>query len=495
MEPFRLPLTPEQQQAFLAINKKFENHLADAKKPTVGEISEEKTLTVPAGGSVNLLDRADSGAITGIRIKINGLKDPGDDWDALAELTVSAYWDGETDPSVWATLGGFFGSVTGLCESESLPVGVTENGVLYSNWYMPFETGAKLKLQNDASKPYSITYQLFTAPLVPQTAAGLLRFHAKWIRLQDPPKNDRWPDSLLLRTRGKGRFLGTSMHIYKEIGTGDPEYHPDWWWGEGDEKFFIDGEKFPSWFGTGSEDYFGYAWGSWNPFAKPYHSQPFTNGGMWGIGSRMNNRFHITDSIPFGEKFEGYIEKYHRDKYSNQVCVIFWYLEKNGLDTYRRVSLEERTKYYRKPYSDPSLYYDAEKIIIINSSGMTKAETQDMTSFNGNWTNHTQLMFSADRPNAVMNLRINIPESGKYSVCAAFTKAPDYGIAQHYIDDVPLGRSLDLYNHSVSHSGETVLQEIELGAGYHKLSVEMTGKNLSSTGYFYGMDYLKLNKN
>ena len=24
------------------------------------------------------------------------------------------------------------------------------------------------------------------------------------------------------------------------------------WWGEGDEKFFVDGEKFPSTFGTGS---------------------------------------------------------------------------------------------------------------------------------------------------------------------------------------------------------------------------------------------------
>lgn len=34
----------------------------------------------------------------------------------------------------------------------------------------------------------------------------------------------------------------------------------DWWWGEGDEKFFVDGEKFPSSFGTGSEDYIGYAW-------------------------------------------------------------------------------------------------------------------------------------------------------------------------------------------------------------------------------------------
>lgn len=42
----------------------------------------------------------------------------------------------------------------------------------------------------------------------------------------------------------------------------------DWWWGEGDEKFFVDGERFPSTFGTGSEDYIGYAWAAEPPFAR-----------------------------------------------------------------------------------------------------------------------------------------------------------------------------------------------------------------------------------
>ena len=45
------------------------------------------------------------------------------------------------------------------------------------------------------------------------------------------------------------------------------------WWGEGDEKFFVDGEKFPSTFGTGSEDYFGYAWGDCTLFQHAYHDQ------------------------------------------------------------------------------------------------------------------------------------------------------------------------------------------------------------------------------
>ena len=111
--------------------------------------------------------------------------------------------------------------------------------------------------------------------LAKEEAAGKLRFHAKWNRAADPEKTDRWPDAQFLYTEGRGRYVGTSLHVYKEIGTGDPAYQPDWWWGEGDEKFFVDGEKFPSWFGTGSEDYFGYAWGTWRPFDRPYHSQPY----------------------------------------------------------------------------------------------------------------------------------------------------------------------------------------------------------------------------
>ena len=55
----------------------------------------------------------------------------------------------------------------------------------------------------------------------------------------------------MLKTEGRGRFLGVMLHVWNPRGG---------WWGEGDEKFFVDGEKFPSTIGTGSEDYFGYAW-------------------------------------------------------------------------------------------------------------------------------------------------------------------------------------------------------------------------------------------
>ena len=69
----------------------------------------------------------------------------------------------------------------------------------------------------------------------------------------------------MLRTQGRGRFCGVMLHVWNPRGG---------WWGEGDEKFFVDGEKFPSTFGTGSEDYFGYAWCDPHLFQAPIMPKP-----------------------------------------------------------------------------------------------------------------------------------------------------------------------------------------------------------------------------
>jgi len=87
-----------------------------------------------------------------------------------------------------------------------------------------------------------------------------------------------------------------------------------WWWGEGDEKFFVDCEKFPSTFGTGTEDYFGYAWGNGSLFQHPYNTQTICEG---NAGHICVSRWQIPDNVPFQKRFDGYMKKYTAAKWTD----------------------------------------------------------------------------------------------------------------------------------------------------------------------------------
>jgi hypothetical protein len=88
------------------------------------------------------------------------------------------------------------------------------------------------------------------------------------------------------------------------------ESRSDEWWGEGDEKVWVDGDTFPSWFGTGTEDYFGYANASREPFTTPYRFMAATGPGR---GQIANARFHVLDAIPFRSSLRFDLELWHWD--------------------------------------------------------------------------------------------------------------------------------------------------------------------------------------
>jgi len=105
----------------------------------------------------------------------------------------------------------------------------------------------------------------------------------------------------------------------------------------------------PSWFGTGSEDYFGFSWGTPGYFSKAYHTQVLAPpGNLYAPGNRSLNRFHISDSVPFQTSFEGCIEKwfYTNDTITAYGTMPYWYLASGGSDTYGAIPLSRRTNYY-----------------------------------------------------------------------------------------------------------------------------------------------------
>ena len=165
-------------------------------------------------------------------------------------LILRFYWDGEEQPSVEVPYGDFFCSGwTEYCRVNSLPVAVNPNGGFNSYWEMPFYKDARITIENVGSEPvkhffYQITYTLTEFP------EDCVTFHARWRRETPLPKGEVY--TILDDVRGQGHYVGTYL-AWGVNQTG--------WWGEGEIKFFIDGDsEYPTICGTGTEDYFGGAW-------------------------------------------------------------------------------------------------------------------------------------------------------------------------------------------------------------------------------------------
>jgi hypothetical protein len=180
---------------------------------------------------------------------------------------VRIYWDGEREPSVEVPVGDLFACGWGkYAQISSLAVCVNPGSGLNSYWEMPFRKSCKMTLENLDDEPMTIYYQIdYVLTEVPEDAAY---FHAQFRRSNPLPlKTDH---VILDGVKGWGHYVGT----YLAWGV-----HNTGWWGEGEIKFFLDGDtKFPTINGTGTEDYFcgSYDFDATSPAALPNLLQPGT---------------------------------------------------------------------------------------------------------------------------------------------------------------------------------------------------------------------------
>ncbi|MGA3165082.1 MAG: glycoside hydrolase family 172 protein [Terriglobia bacterium] len=208
------------------------------------------------------------------------------------------YWDGESQPSVEVPVGDFFANGWGkFAPVASLAVCVNPGSGFNSYWEMPFRKSARITMENLDEKPMTLFYQVdYTLTEVPLDAAY---FHAQFRRSNPLPcKTDH---VILDGVKGWGQYVGT----YLAWGS-----HSRGWWGEGEIKFFLDGDsKFPTINGTGTEDYFCGSYGFENPtthqyqeFTSPYSGMPqvIRPDGLDESQQRFGlYRWHIMDPIRF----------------------------------------------------------------------------------------------------------------------------------------------------------------------------------------------------
>jgi hypothetical protein len=240
-------------------------------------------ITVPAQTTSTLMDVDGPGVIQHIWITVDS------PW--YRDLILRMYWDGENEPSVEVPVGDFFcnGWKT-RTNILSLPINVNPSGGFNSYFPMPFRRHARITIENRAPKEvggffYAINYALT------EIGEEDAYFHAQFRRTNPLAYKEDY--TILEGVKGKGHYVGTFM-AWQQNSTG--------WWGEGEFKAFIDGDhEFPTICGTGTEDYFGGAWGFGSNFTAPFLGYPL--GGVQGeAGSRHSlYRFHIMDPIRFNE--------------------------------------------------------------------------------------------------------------------------------------------------------------------------------------------------
>lgn len=215
-------------------------------------------------------------------------------WITVAEVAyrnciLRIYWDGEDDPSVEVPLGDFF--CCGHAQRAkivSMPISVNPSGGFNSYFPMPFKKSCRITIENCHTGNidgffYQFDYELCE---VPENSAY---FHSQWRRSMTTRE---CPEHVILDgVMGTGQYVGTYL-AWEQLSNG--------WWGEGELKCFIDGDKdYPTYCGTGTEDYFGGAWCFGETFSAPFLGYPFWRKEPNEIPKHGLYRFHIMDPIRF----------------------------------------------------------------------------------------------------------------------------------------------------------------------------------------------------
>ncbi len=465
-------LSPEDAAALREVNDFLQRQLGDDPAgERTGSASEKRVVAAGPGRATAVAELTGPRAITAIRVGWPRFADRAEQCRVLRNVVLRISFDDLQKPAVWCPLGDFFGTAPGVNPYKTLITGMTEQEG-YSYWYMPFARKAKIELVNDDSAAHTFTLSIEHAPLTrPMEQLGY--FHCRWHRDVFPLPPDRFPDWTMLRTSGRGRFCGVMLHVWNPRGD---------WWGEGDEKFFVDGEKFPSTIGTGSEDYFGYAWCHPGRFERPYHAQSMTEN---NAGHQSVLRWHIGDNIPFQRSFEAVIEKYFpNDRPTLYACTVCWYLSADGENPFDDVPATDRWGYCIVPP------FKAEGGITIEGTPPGSVQVQKMAHFGADrWSNNDQIWWTKAKPGDKLTLVFPVEKTGSYELAVTLTKARDYGIVQFYLDGTKLGEPIDLFHAEVIPTGPVPLGKHVLKAGPHKLTVEIVGANPQAVkAYMFGLD-------
>ena len=417
-------------------------------------------------------------------------------WPRLLRLRV--YYDGSAEASVDAPLGDFFGVGHGFERAvESSMIRASSDGrARNSYWPMPFRKSCRVTLTNEGRRKVDHLYYHVDWEKVPELPPGTAYFHARY--RQELPAPDDGSPYVFLDVKGRGFYVGTVLSVVQ------PEAG---WFGEGDDRFFVDGETKPSLMGTGSEDYFTDAWGL-HVTNGLYAGVTVADG--TGLGSRMTGyRWHVLDPIPFEKSLHFDIEHlgwtYNQDgsiksafgvRNDLMSSVSYWY--QDGI----------ATGLPPVPYGSARLpqgnawQFEVETVMkdIVGEKGKASV-VPDLF-----WSKDV-VVFQGEGEGSRLTIPFDVAEAGDYELYTQVAQGSDYGIYSVLLDgkppaapvlehepgaDVRPQLSFDGYAYETYVGMDYQIGWPRLTKGRHTVTFVCLGKNAASTGYAVGVDNLIL---
>ena len=275
------------------IDEAAKNLLKEFSSSQIGETFDSEVLP---GKSVEFTFNNKNEAIDFLSLQIESKNQP----QALHSTVLSISFDGKQ--SVWVPAGEFFGTGYKELPHKTWVNQNTGDGLMTAAWLMPFQEKCTVTYINYGDEPIRLKGKVGLTNY--NWRPNSMYFAACWHEYYhlNTRGEDGWMFDLnYANINGKGLYIGDQITLFNMAQT---------WWGEGDEKIFVDGETFPSSIGTGSEDYYGYAFGHPEPFSHPFISQP-SGAGNFVPELTIKMRHRSLDAIPFKTSISSNIEMWH----------------------------------------------------------------------------------------------------------------------------------------------------------------------------------------